>query len=1224
MKIVSRYFLVLTLICMCNTNIFSQSYQSVTVGYQISSGVHNENNIHEYDKVFETNIIFDNVPWIQLIFGDYNLGNNSFIKIIYDEVKECIINNYTIKYWSGCSALLRGKSFHLELYKATNDNNLFFNIDSVKKGIFLNKTSKVLLCNDDTRVRDNSNPNIGRIRYLSGTNYGTGWLTKTQKVITAEHVVHDYNGGAIIEFNVPSSLSDGTPVPSDVMDQYVISGVASNSNGSIPGYDWASLWVQENGYTGHGLFTNRPGIDVRRLDANPPATTLTIIGYGDDNGIDKYTMQKISGPITSVSNYIIQFPILVAGGNSGGPLLATIEGKEYSVGIVTTPGCQDPNGNNAGTSMSNPDFWTAVDGNSRVTFINLDGGDYFNHWFNNSWGNNLNSGTSVKLQLSQNERLKADQGIVSNKKFNYWNSENNIINFGTFYIDYSIPDQFTAKFTPIHNINITIKNNSIENPSLSFGSISLLDPWHINITDPTYGSRNGGMEQPESVGGNSPFVLSQQQYQNSGIFLNQSGPTVEWSIPYYSVSANSPILNNNHNYYFVNWSADITDAAFKSSDNIQTGVEFLREGSVVNANFKGTQFSDNQNSFENSSQRKVIRTGDGVGVIHLVYESMNKVWYEKSTDDGVTWIIANGGQPLSTYNAKLPSIDSDVNGNIGIVFQELYGDSYSIQLVVFNVLGNLQFKSTVQPDPPIYSNDFNATPIIAWGSGMMVVWKEKNGHCFYRRLGYYSNPNPTDMIWTTEVSVSVDSTDDNSSNPTIDVLKDGNGYPIFHLAWQQGTTTINYCTLTLGNYSTITQSTPIKTFSAGFTNNSKPSIVSVTGGARLTWVGNRTTSGGGGASKIMAGGTTEQKAVFVDPANQTVFWSFSNGVQSSVINKSPDCYSIAWGRSNTAFIQFTDSHTLQNITTLDGTNGITGNDLQLSNGNHDYLMRAVSFNNATAPYYFKNKNLYTQAPPKIVQNAINNGREGIVKKDSCQFYFGVGDVKADNKIIEFTPISDTTHFQSLADLNSYLVTNPIQINNNSELYYSVQYGITDSAAAINALKANTHINFKVEILDAVTGEVFGESDNVNFDSLHIFEYNNIAYQVNTEGMGNRTIKIRLKITTNSNIEYSLKSSYSTEEVILQKSKTNHRVVLNLTKVNSYDLSQNYPNPFNPSTTIKYQIPKAGIVTLKVYDILGKEVASLLDEYKNEGRYSINFNASKLASGVYIYQIKASE
>ena len=70
------------------------------------------------------------------------------------------------------------------------------------------------------------------------------------------------------------------------------------------------------------------------------------------------------------------------------------------------------------------------------------------------------------------------------------------------------------------------------------------------------------------------------------------------------------------------------------------------------------------------------------------------------------------------------------------------------------------------------------------------------------------------------------------------------------------------------------------------------------------------------------------------------------------------------------------------------------------------------------------------------------------------------------------------------------------------------------------------------------------------------------------------------------------------------------------------LSQNYPNPFNPSTTIGYQLPTAGIATLKVYDALGREVATLINEEKSAGNHSVEFNAATLPSGTYIYRISA--
>ena len=71
---------------------------------------------------------------------------------------------------------------------------------------------------------------------------------------------------------------------------------------------------------------------------------------------------------------------------------------------------------------------------------------------------------------------------------------------------------------------------------------------------------------------------------------------------------------------------------------------------------------------------------------------------------------------------------------------------------------------------------------------------------------------------------------------------------------------------------------------------------------------------------------------------------------------------------------------------------------------------------------------------------------------------------------------------------------------------------------------------------------------------------------------------------------------------------------------NFNLAQNYPNPFNPSTKIQYSVPKDGLVAIKIYNVLGAEVASLVDEFKSAGTYEVTFNASNLSSGVYIYKI----
>lgn len=107
--------------------------------------------------------------------------------------------------------------------------------------------------------------------------------------------------------------------------------------------------------------------------------------------------------------------------------------------------------------------------------------------------------------------------------------------------------------------------------------------------------------------------------------------------------------------------------------------------------------------------------------------------------------------------------------------------------------------------------------------------------------------------------------------------------------------------------------------------------------------------------------------------------------------------------------------------------------------------------------------------------------------------------------------------------------------------------------------------------------------------------------------------------TSSPVRRIVKSALDYVDQLLVSAESNTSIIPTV-----YELKQNYPNPFNPVTKISYSVPKSGIVTMKIFDLTGREVAVLVNDIKAPGVYSINFNASSFASGVYFYRLEAQD
>jgi hypothetical protein len=153
-----------------------------------------------------------------------------------------------------------------------------------------------------------------------------------------------------------------------------------------------------------------------------------------------------------------------------------------------------------------------------------------------------------------------------------------------------------------------------------------------------------------------------------------------------------------------------------------------------------------------------------------------------------------------------------------------------------------------------------------------------------------------------------------------------------------------------------------------------------------------------------------------------------------------------------------------------------------------------------------------------------------------------------------------------------------------------------------------HYDLRLEYASAAKLRVFGKSNiSLTSNTTHIIE-------PQWDNLRDSLLTILVDVGNDGTIDDTLK---------LQNELTgihDHGSLI----PSEYKLYQNYPNPFNPTTTIQFDIPKTSFVTLKVYNVLGQEVTTLVNEKREAGRYEVPFDGSKLTSGVYFYRLGAGE
>lgn len=368
-------------------------------------------------------------------------------------------------------------------------------------------------------------------------------------------------------------------------------------------------------------------------------------------------------------------------------------------------------------------------------------------------------------------------------------------------------------------------------------------------------------------------------------------------------------------------------------------------------------------------------------------------------------------------------------------------------------------------------------------------------------------------------------------------------------------------------------------------------------------------------------GTTTVNIVSAPPAPSLLN---SNPVSNSQIN-------ISWTDNSTNEDGFkierktTSSGTYSEIAQV-GANVTSYNNTGLASGTQ-YCYRVRSYNGAGNSSYSNEtcNNTYPDAPiapSNLVANTIQNPL-------SVQLMWTDNSNNEDGFYIEKETSTDAfILIDSVnANVNSYVDLNVSALIYN---YRVIAYNITGSSSASNVAQVSVPVeltSFTASVNKgnvALNWQTATETNNSGFEILRLKSskieklesWENIGF---VNGCGTTT-ETKSYSFVDENVQ-SGKYLYRLKQVDFSGMfEYSNEIEVIVTAPDRFELNQNYPNPFNPSTTIEYQIPQSSFVTLKVYNILGKEVAELINEQKPAGVYKVTFDASALPSGLYLYKI----
>ncbi|MDI6803227.1 MAG: T9SS type A sorting domain-containing protein [Bacteroidota bacterium] len=746
------------------------------------------------------------------------------------------------------------------------------------------------------------------------------------------------------------------------------------------------------------------------------------------------------------------------------------------------------------------------------------------------------------------------------------------------------------------------------------GSFEWKDPWWVD----------GSGNQPNTFR-NITTIL------NEGVFLNQR---IQDGV-YYTVRVPQSQPIGGYNANFGVWSGE--GATLTNPTNLESPVVFNSTDAVVKANYKLPMKSNLSTAITGNTQRKLVDY-DG---LWLAYESAGRVWVAKSTDGANSWIpesyIGEGSKP---------SISAGASGR-DITFNKKQADNtYSVFWRRFgvpntDVVGLGSTTSDVEPNPVVgdicvgyYPNYPTPIPIY----NVYFFWNNTNGISYHTKTviaashSYESGgtlTKPNSLLRNPSLAMPYLTYDDNTKIYLRKFWSDTATY-------QSG----------FGGEEIVPAS---DREDLGTLNDRESRKSQVTSSGDIVWeVGNylpfRDDPIDANSFQSLALApepgdpppSPPKSAIFYQKRNSNgtygaaISWSGSFNFYNPTIASYNGNITVMWETGVNMYRVSSPNLGIGNAVITAGVNPNLASD-QLK---YAYLTSSAPLFNlnvqpeqAVGPIPLDSCEIVVcEDDPGNVYD-VTTSRSGIIwsVSDSTRFEVIIGQPKlfaANGSVarVPFEEIAGSADVTSIDNLVDLLKTKPFKITRDS-----IRVGGEIIVRNPNGLiiPGTPYGKVKFELVDATTGNVLMRIGNeMTFEQSSKIRFNNKSPVKNLAG---RTVYIRPRFVgfPKKNLSGTIVNNYYIKNIVpssqaISKSNTNEEVK-NMPV--DFGLSQNHPNPFNPTTQISYALPDPGYITLKIYDVLGREVATLVDEFKDGGYYEATWDATNIPSGVFFYRMQ---